>query len=117
MFTVKPTLNENSVDNLHGPDKESHSTLPLPPTSPKIWELKSRFEAQHEAITSRNSAFNNPESDEIHDCKNCLINLVTNTDLVECKMDKLKCQWEQYFGNTRFCKHPSAKEFATSMKP
>ena len=46
-------------------------------------------------------------------CIDCVGQHFGNTGLVECLTKKIDCPWALIFGNTRFCNHPSAKEFVS----
>ena len=78
--------------------------------SPKIQELKTRYAARDGAITGESTT---PHKHDC-DCQHCRKHILGGTDLVECMMEGIGCQWALYFGTTRFCKHPSAKQFADS---
>lgn len=44
----------------------------------------------------------------------CRVRKLLNADLVECMMGNIGCMWALPFGDSYFCKHPSAKQFADS---
>ncbi len=96
MSSVKPDLEDCPVDQVLSPFCRLRSDAYSAPTSPKIHELKTRYKAVH-AIES--------------DCKNCRMRIVGDTNLVECLMEGIACQWGMHFGNARFCNHPSARQF------
>ena len=48
-----------------------------------------------------------------NDWNNCHVCKVDDIDLVEClEKKKIECQWILPFGDSNFCKHPLAKEYA-----
>ena len=114
MSPTKPILEAypaNRISPLAKLPGESFSV----PTSPKIRELYERNEVRHSAIIDGNrTAHNSTDSDG--DCNDCLVHIVSGTDLVECQMERKWCKWALYFGTTRFCKHPSAKQFTNLHK-
>ena len=57
---------------------------------------------------------NNKDSQE-SDCRNCQMRMVIGTDLIECMMESMHCQWAMAYGYSRIlCKHPSANQFINS---
>ena len=88
-----------------------------PPMSPKIRELYDKYEARHTAISSSNTTTQKPLINPDDDCSECRVHIVGGTDLAECQMEGKWCKWALYFGTTRFCKHPSAKQFASPNQP
>ncbi len=81
--------------------------------SPKMFELKEGFEARQAVIISRKTTAQTSNIDD-SDYKNCRIHIVGNSGLIECRTDeKYYCKWEAYFGTTRFCMHPLAKQFTS----
>jgi len=53
-----------------------------------------------------------PEKHSASNCQNCQTRKLSGSELMECLMEPIRCQWVLPFGNGIFCKHPSAKQFA-----
>jgi len=102
MSSVKPVLEKSLADRVCSALGRVAVEACSTPTSPKIHELKARYKAAH---VNEN------------DCINCRLRMVDDTNLVECLMEGITCQWEMYFGNARCCNHPAAKQFANSCQP
>lgn len=51
------------------------------------------------------------------DISTCRARLLGGTDLVECMMEAIGCQWAVPFGQGKFCKHPSAGQLVNSTQP
>jgi len=51
------------------------------------------------------------------DINACRARLLGGTDLVECMMEAIGCQWAVPFGQGKFCKHPSAGRLVNSTQP
>lgn len=51
------------------------------------------------------------------DISTCRARLLGGTDLVECMMEVIGCQWAVPFGGGKFCKHPSAWQLVNSTQP
>lgn len=68
-------------------------------------------------MDTKNASAQQPDNHPENDCQNCRMRIVVDTDLVECLMEIIRCKWASPFGDTRFCKHPSAKQFALSRQP
>ena len=47
----------------------------------------------------------------------CRVRMINDTDLAECLMEVMRCQWAVHFGDERFCKHPSANQYAILNQP
>jgi len=45
------------------------------------------------------------------DFQNCLKSRLGGSGLVKCLMEVTSCQWAMAFGYSRFCNHPSTKQF------
>lgn len=45
------------------------------------------------------------------ECKNCRLFKLSGSEIVECG-EKKGCEWVMNFGYSRFCKHPSALQYA-----
>lgn len=44
------------------------------------------------------------------DCQNCQMRTFIGTDLIECLMESMHCQWAMSYGYSRIlCKHPIAR--------
>lgn len=65
-------------------------------------------------MDSKNTTIQQPVIPLEHDCQNCRMRMVGDTNLVTCLMEAIICQWALPFGDARYCKHPSAKQFAIS---
>ncbi len=78
--------------------------------------MKEEFEVKHTAFPRKSVA---PASviDTNDGCTNCRTHAYAATDLMECGMNKVWCPRMMYFGDMRFCAHPSAKQFASSNQP
>lgn len=51
-------------------------------------------------------------------CQNCRMRIFTGTDLIECLMESIHCQWAMSYGYSRIlCKHPDAKLQVNSNQP
>ena len=55
----------------------------------------------------------NPETPQpnMKDFSACRARLLGNSDIVECLMMPLKCQWVVPFADGLICKHPAAMQF------
>lgn len=61
---------------------------------------------------TRKMTAKNATSSAEKDCQNCNMRLFIGTDLVECLMEAIHCQWAMGYGYSRIlCKNPSAKRF------
>lgn len=59
----------------------------------------------------------NPENPTFpHKDITCRTRLFDSTDLTECMMEVIRCQWAVPFGGTIFCNHPSAMQFVDSIQ-
>jgi len=47
----------------------------------------------------------------------CRGRLLGDTDIVECLMEVVRCQYATHFRDGRICKHPSAKQFVVPIQP
>jgi hypothetical protein len=114
--SINPVLKVYPADRVRDPlaglSSESYSAT----TSAKIHELKEKYEAKYAALSSGSTTIQNAniDHDPENDCQGCQVHILGGTDLAECSMDRKWCRWAMYFGTTRFCKHPSAKQFANS---
>lgn len=53
---------------------------------------------------------NNPQNHLGSDCQSCLMRIVTDTGLENCLMEAIRSQWATPFGDSSYCKHPSAQQ-------
>lgn len=97
MLPVKPTLEVQPADRATV-SNALHFGSCCRITSPKIQELQAKYEAAYATG---------------YDCKNCLMRRVDGTDLVECLMEIVRCQWTTLSGDALYCKHPSATQFCS----
>jgi len=116
MLTANRTLEDYAPERGVKPHGRVTDRCFFAPTSPKAQELKQRFEARHAAINSRIATGQNEYIKEDQGCSNCRMRLIGGTHLVECHEDEKWCRWELYFGNTRFCTHPTAGQLAEPPK-
>lgn len=68
-------------------------------------------------MTSDQAQTSIPENHPESDLKNCRMRKVGSTGLVECLTEGVWCRWAMFFGNSRFCNNPSAKQPVNSNHP
>jgi len=65
-------------------------------------------------MPSKNAPTEQPDNHLKNENFNCRTRSAGNTGLVECLMKTIGCPWVSSLGDTRYCKHPSAKQFVDS---
>jgi hypothetical protein len=65
-------------------------------------------------MTSKNTLTEQSNNHLENEDFNCRTRSAGDTGLMECLMKTIGCPWVSSLGDTRYCKHPSVKQFVDS---